>query len=399
MKGKNLLLLLLLFGILFGISQISRNGKNRAPLQDAWGSGERPFANLNLNATAVVTLSQGASSVTLQKQEDSWTVKELYQYPADFGRLTGLLRGLPERKVGEVISNPAPFLLEYGLLADSENPPTQLALQGADGSSLLQLFLGESRASSGPNAAPGQGQFIQLDNGQVYLMDAALTGAFTDPKEWIQRDLIDLPEADVASITVTLEGESYTLKVNSPGQFELTDLKEGETLKSYEPGRVVRSVQNLQIASIADPNEDESSYGLGKGGTMKAEMKDGRSYTISVGNKTASGKHRYLDIQAAFTAPAKPALDDIAAQVTDEEVKKAGNSELDEEALSSAIEAAYEDALNAYRERNEAAKKQVSKDAAFFEAWTFELLNSTAESMITSREDLVDVQEVDEINE
>lgn len=393
MKGKTLLLLLCLFGILFGVSQISRNSKRSPSSQDGWASGERPFAALDLNAAGTVSLSRGSESVTLEKREGSWVVKDLYNYPAAFSRLTGLLRALPERNVGEAISNPDPFLEEYGLLSDSDNPPTLLTLLGTDGSSLLQLSLGASRPASEPYMAPGQGQFIQLNDGQVLLLDEALSGAFTDPKEWLQRDLLDLSEADLAAISVTLAGESYTLKVKGSGQYEMADLKEGETLKSYEPGRVVRSVQNLQIASIADPANDESGYGLWEGGTLKAEMKDGRSYTISIGEKTAAGKHRYLDIKPEFHPPAKPDLDGIAAQITNEKMKEAGDSELDEQALSSAIKSAYDEAMASYREKNDAAKKRVEEEAAFFKAWTFEVLNSTAESMITSRDELVEAQE------
>ena len=199
MKGKTLLLLLLFLGVLFGVSQISRNGKSSPTLESSWQAGQRPFDDLDLNETAVLTLSRGNETVTLHKQNDMWTVKNLYDFPAEFSRLTGLLRALPGLKIGDVISSPEPFLEEYGLLDESDPPSTKLSLLNAGGTSLLQLSLGVSRPPSGPYAATGQGQFIQLDDGQVLLMDESLSGVFMDPAEWIQQELIHLPENELAS--------------------------------------------------------------------------------------------------------------------------------------------------------------------------------------------------------
>lgn len=395
MKGKTLLLLLLLFGILFGISQVSRNGKQRSRSQAPWVTGEHPFSEVDLNAVTILSLSKGEKSLTLEKQEGIWTVKELYDYPAAFSRLTDLLRALPDRKVGEFISNPTPFLKEYGLLDGSENPPTKLSLLSRDGSSLLNLSLGETRTSSGPYAAPGKGQFIQLEDGQVLLMDESIFDASVEPEEWIRPDLLNLTEAELQSISVNLSDQNYTLNVIAPGQYELVNLKEGETLKSYEPGRIVRSVQNLELASVADPNADSSMYALGKEGTFTAVLKDGRSYTISLGEKTPAGNRHYVGVKAAFIPPAKPDRDQIAQRLRDEKMQQTENKELDEEQLSSEINTSYDASVDAYQKKNNALQKQVDEQNAFFSAWTFEVINSTAESMIMPRENLVDIKQAD----
>lgn len=398
MKPKTLLILVLIFAALFGLSLL-RPGSRTELSQSGWEPGDQPFVALDLNAARSLELQQGDARVSLNFTNGVWVVEELYGYPADFQKLAEVLRGLPERKVGRELRDAATYLDELGLVPDEQNPPTSFQLLNDQGAVFFQVLLGSPQEASTPGN--GRGQFVQLMDDSVVLLDEALSGLDPVPSAWLDRSLIDLETTNLVSVTVENGEESYRLNVLGRSQFELEDLGDDETLKAHEPRRVARALQRLQFADVVDPASPKEELGFEQGPRYIAKTLDGLVYTLQFGRNQASGNNRYVKIDVDYEQPAEPVLEDVADRVTDSAVAEADGENLDEAALNDRLLEELEKEKAVFQETVQNARERAELEKEKYAPWIYTIMNYNAESMTMPRSNLVDLvqPEVQEPNE
>ena len=97
MKGKQLAVVLVLLVVL-GAVALFLNQRNSATWSDRATTAGGKILDFPLNDVSQVTLKEGGAEVNLAKTNDIWTVKEKADYPADFDKVSALLRKLWELK-------------------------------------------------------------------------------------------------------------------------------------------------------------------------------------------------------------------------------------------------------------------------------------------------------------
>jgi hypothetical protein len=199
---------------------------SRAPQQDVGLQGPLlPGLVDRLNAVDEVKVvgAGGKTLATLQRQPDGWTLLERDGYPADAAKLRALLVGLSEaRRVEAKTSNPALYD-RLGVEDVSAAEAKGVALEIIGGGEPLRLILGQ-------NNARGKGTYVRLDGeASSWLLDRNIA-VERQPVEWLQRDLIDLPPARVASVEVVpADGAAVNIgrAQDAAGDFELQNLPRG----------------------------------------------------------------------------------------------------------------------------------------------------------------------------
>ncbi len=303
---------------------------------------------VDLNAITQLDITQASNHVALIKKDKRWVVDSLYDYPANFTKLADALRTMADVKTGNPIHTGNVDASEFGL---DENAKT-IALKD-----VVSVTLGARREASSSVGWANQFFVQKSDNGNVYLVDYDFRPFSERSADWINKELLRVPSADIISV----QSGDVELKQDET-EWILTDLnKETEELQSSEANQLRSALQSLSCVTIADPNADfvESQ-------TYTARTKDGVTYTVKLGAKTDDGL--LVRIAAEYTRPAPP----IESEGDDAAKKEAYSKQLDAFNNTAATTADNVDKLNA----------KLSK-------WTYIISHSAAESLTIPRNTLV----------
>ncbi len=199
-----------------------------------------PRLNEVVNDLALVRISSngGAETVTLERSERGWVVRESYDYPADWSVLRPLLADLSQAEVVEEKTANPEFYHRLGV----EDPMQE----GAD--SRLIEFPGNEALPAvivGNRAQGREGQYLRLqDEARSVLVDRAITLPLA-ASGWLESEIVDISDDDVLSVTIRhADGEQILVQRDST---EVTDF----TLVNRPEGRETRSAWTInQLASV-----------------------------------------------------------------------------------------------------------------------------------------------------
>ncbi len=150
----------------------------------------------------------------------SWTVKERADYPADFDKVSALLRKLWElRPVQDVKIGPSQLArLQLGEPSADANSSMLIDLKGAGDKRLAALLLGKTYLRNS-DQAPGQsggfpaGRYVMAQDGsnRVFLISETLDEAQTKPEQWLSHDFVKVENPKMIAVAGTTPGVNWNL--------------------------------------------------------------------------------------------------------------------------------------------------------------------------------------------
>jgi hypothetical protein len=206
--------------------------------QQAASSGAVVFADLKpaLGEVTEIRLSKGdGSRTTLRKSADGWTVVER-QYPADAGRVRELALALASLKVVEwKTSDPANYA-KLGVETPDSPTSASTLVELVAGKKTWPLIVGKG--------ADGRAVYVRKPADAASALAQPMITADPDQKRWLDRQLTDLPGADVHDVAVRpASGPAYLLTRAARGATDLT-------LSPIPKGRT--PVSSMSLGSQAD---------------------------------------------------------------------------------------------------------------------------------------------------
>lgn len=261
-----------------------------------------------------VRVARGEETVTIELGEKEWKVKELFGYPADFGRLQRVLTSLTQVKVGQVLP---------GAKLDTAET-TEVTWLDKGGQSLGGVRLGQTRQAPAREDSPWGGGFdgrqvARPDSESVYLVSESLSEFATDAKSWVDTQILSVTSSDVEEVTIEHpDGEVVKLSKEG-GQLTLEGLAENEEFDTSKRYGVSGALSYLRFTDLADPELSDEVSGFSTGVVYRATSSKGQIYEVRVGNKKEDGTDRY----ARFGVSLKEAEAEEAAEDEDDEAKAA----------------------------------------------------------------------------
>jgi hypothetical protein len=341
MKPKMFIMLFILLCILASITFFVLNQEK--PSLKASQMGEMLFENIPLNEIIAVHISSNEKdkfqSVKLNKSGSEWVVEDLYDFPADFKTITRIVDKLKQSKIGRHFEG-SPDVLSRLALHNPNQPDIpgeekaiRIQLLDKDKKYLADILVGKQRESS----AGAEAHYLKpaLEN-TVYLVDQTFEVIGTQPQDWINTDLLNIPSKDIETVTcIDPMDQSVIYRVKRPErdappelQFPLDD----RSIKNRTIEALFDSLSSLHVRDVAGYLEDMSEdTGFGTLPYLEFQLFDGTIYHVFPGkkaNKDQEGYYLKLEVayEKLFNNNAKSA-DEGAGEIVDETMDQV-NSEI-----------------------------------------------------------------------
>jgi len=318
--GQRRLIALILLSLLVVAGAIWLSSQRDLPRDDTAGARVLPVLTAALNDVREIRLVKAGeqTAVTLKRADTHWQVAERANYPADSAKVRKLLIDLSDLKVVEQkTSNPANYkVLGVEDLKATDASGVRVELKGLK-QPVMSLIVGKNAGSRSSYAR-------QADSQQSLVVTPALT-LDTDPKNWLDRSLLDIPADRVQQVRVRdAKGLTYTAARESREQTDFTvrDLPKGRALTSPAAANSAASAltalsfDDVRPAAANDPwNKDvvRAEYRLFDGTVVDVMgRKEGGAYWIRLSPRFDEAQHQLFATPAASetkngTAAAPPA--------------------------------------------------------------------------------------------
>ena len=310
MNKKTVFILLVVLAILAGVGR-SILIRNSTPTGgDVMGSPL--FTDLPANDIASVVIESPDDSVVLVKDESGWIVENRFGYPADFSKLTDLIRQMKETKVGRKFPATESIKKRLSLVSpdhektDKSEKATLVLMKDKKGTVVADILLGITRKSE-ENGNPDS-QFVMLGGGpDIYLVDRVFTPFEAAVSSWLMKSPVKVTQTDIRKIICTGPDGTvrYTFERPEKGKaFELTTPPAERAVKESSLNRLAAALTGLEIQDVADPATPPESLSQGISPRLDYVLYNGMTYHVYPGLTCSPGLPCYLRLQVGFAPPA-----------------------------------------------------------------------------------------------
>ena len=308
MKTRTLIILLIVLGLLAGAGALIT--RLEAPDRSKSSLGTPLLKDLSVNDIASISINDPEQSVSLTKHEDRWVVVERFNYPADFSRITDLVRKLKAVKIGRQFESSEEILKRLAL-KDADDPDaakdekgTRILLNDKKKTPLASILLGKTREAGTEGSFPA-GQYVRLGReSKIYLIDQHFAYLQKKPADWLDKTLVELKEEEVNKISC-LSADSkkpnYTLERREKGKgLEMSNVPAGGKVNSSVVNRLARALTSLRIDDISDPQ----AHSMERPKRLEYHLYNGMIYRVYPGKACSEDNRGCLQLEVDYEKPA-----------------------------------------------------------------------------------------------
>ncbi|HME23970.1 MAG TPA: DUF4340 domain-containing protein [Acetobacteraceae bacterium] len=247
--------------------------------QQAYNGGRLMFPDLapKLQDVARIEIIHQGKTTAIVKHGDTWGLEDRGGYGVQASKLRGMLTALTELRLVEQRTTDPEQFNRLGLEDPNGKTGTSnlLRLLDASGKPVVAVVVGHRRVRTQGNV-PEQVYVRRTDDNQTWLAEGSLQ-VDADPQLWLERDIMNIDHARIASVTVT-HGDD-TLELARDGQrLAMKAPAEHPPLDDYKLDDVDRG---LELLTFQDVQTDKESVG-DKVGQSVYTTGDGLAVTATV---------------------------------------------------------------------------------------------------------------------
>ena len=319
MKGKQLAILVVLL-IALGGAALLLNRRHAATWRNTATSSGGKILDFPLNEVAQVKVKASGAEVNVAKKDDVWTVRERADYPADFDKVSALIRKLWElRPVQDVKIGPSQLgrleLVEPGQNASSG---TLVDLKGPDDKRLAGVLLGKkqfrtSDQALGETSGIPAGRYVMPLDGsnRVFLISETLEEAQLKPEQWLSHEFIKVENPKSISVAAPAAGMNWSIgRDNATAPWKLLDAKPGDELDSTNVQSLASLFAHATFADVLAPDTPVAETGLDKPATIRIETFDNLTYELRIGQAKDENYRALVAVKGESPKERTPAADE-----------------------------------------------------------------------------------------
>ena len=280
MKTKQLLILGAIFVVLAIVILLLENPFGQSEYEKKVEAAMPLFPNFDAGQVVKIEINTTDGTTTLSKQDDSWVVASMDNYPADSEGVTELLAKVPEFKNTQRVSSNPEKQSEF----EVDSTGVEAKLMDASGMPVAHLFIGKT--------TPGfLSSYVRVaDSDDVYTAQGYLQSVFDKgTRTWKDRTIFDFNKGIVTQVNIVSPEESFELRLDAEGTWQL----QADVTAAANPTEVdslLTTLSALDTDDFAETPAALADYGLdAPQSTLSAVLNDGTTATLHVGNE-ADGK-------------------------------------------------------------------------------------------------------------
>jgi hypothetical protein len=252
--------------------------------------GQQLFADVPFQEIAKIRIVSKDETTTVVKKPSGWGVEEKNGYPADFSKISELVKKCRDLKAGRSFAADEQVLDRLALYPPSQtgvegkSTATRLVLADKADRTILDLLIGKARESD-----QGFGGHYLMREGQptVYLVDKTFKFLSASPDDWLHRQVINLDAETIEAVACYRHGEQnpvYELRRPAKGEdFAFAGMNGNPPLNQGKAGRVTGALSPLQAEDVLAADQDGKDVSFAESDRFVYTTFDGRSYTVELG--------------------------------------------------------------------------------------------------------------------
>ncbi|PYM16134.1 MAG: hypothetical protein DME18_02265 [Verrucomicrobia bacterium] len=376
MNRKQLAILIVL-GAAIGALGLYVSRRNAASYQSSGegGAGKKLLPDFPINDVARIDVKQDTNELNLVRQDDSWTVRERYGYPANFQEIGDFLRKMWDLKVVQTEQIGPSQLSRFELSEESNGTNAAIRVEFKDKAdkTIKAVALGKKhlRKSDSPSPFGGadgfpDGRYVRVAGGSkdVAVVSDALSEVETKPDRWLNKDFFKVEKLKSIALTHTNATNSWKLtRETENGPLSLADAKPGEQLDAGKSSPAGNALSFPGFSDVVSPETKPEDMGMDKPIVAKIETFDGFTYTLRIGTKTNQDNY-YLRMSVAGDFPRERA--------PGKDEKPEDKEKLDKE----------------FKDNASKLEEKLKQEKAF-EKWTYLVSKWTVDPLLKERKDLL----------
>jgi hypothetical protein len=385
MNRKQLIILVVVGLVIGGLGVILYNRRAADWKATDVAMGQKILKDFPLNDVAQVRIKQPEAELNLAKAEDQWTVKERWNYPANFSEVSDLLRKIWELKSVQTLSvGPSQYGRLELLSPDKQkgtNVGTLLEFKDKAAKPLRSLLLGKKATRNSESASPfgggdyPVGRYVALpENPQnVWLISESFTEVEAKPDRWLNKDFFKVEKLRSISVTHTNATNSWRLsREKEGGDLQLADAKPGEEFdknKAYSAGN---ALSYPSFNDVVNPQAKPEEIGLDQPILAKLETFDNFAYTVKAAKAKGTNDDNY-NLQMTVTA------DLVKQRTPGKDEKPEDKDKLDKE----------------FQEKLKKLEEKLKQEKGY-EKWTYVVSKWSIDPLLKDRKDLLAEKKAEE---
>jgi hypothetical protein len=372
MNRKQFLVLIVLGLVIGGLGFYFANKRKESFSESSFRADEKVIAAFPINEVAHIRIRQGTNEVNLVRGE-AWTVKERWDYPANFTEISDFLRKMWDLKPVQDVEVGESQYARMELVSPSDKQETAtgtlVEFKDAKAANLKTIVLGKKHMKESPGGGMGMGGFpagryvLVPETKKVWLVNETFSNVGTDPAQWLNKDFFKVEKVKSAAVTSPNPTNTWTLSRESEtGEWKMADVKEGENFDASKASTLNYALSSPSFNDVAAPDAKPEDTGFNQATMAKLETFDGFTYNVTIGGTNEDKVHLKMDVGANFAKERAPGKDE----------KPEDKEKLDKE----------------FKEKNDKLQEKL-KNEEKFEKWTYLVSKYTVDTLLKPRIDFM----------
>ena len=251
---------------------------------DRFARGQKLLPNLNPDEVALIAIIDGEDTVTLERQEEEFTIAEMHGYPARNDAINRFFRDLLDIGLAKEIGAGSALAEELEIDPSTEST-TEIALTNAAGQEMVRLRLGKSFED-------GAGRYVQRldqESSSIYLTEGSVYLS-TKVDSFLRKEILDVSQSRVRRV----QGIDFLIaSEEEDGELALTAIPGGQKEKTFETNKLKSILSRLSFDTVLLA-DDQAVRDLPFPPTLTVDIDDETGYTLSFAEQE---EQRYMRIQ------------------------------------------------------------------------------------------------------
>ena len=257
-----------------------------------------------LGEVTAVVIRDAQGEATIRRVDGGWGLGQRNDYPVDPNKVREVVRSLVQLEKAEA-KTVRPERYARLAVEDVDAPGSkskEVTLRNAAGEPIAQVIVGAAASAVGAEG----GTYVRIaGEAQAWLARGTLSTG-VEPRDWVDRRLIDIPAADIRQVRVVQPGGATLTAVrelaDSPS-FKLSEMPAGGKLKRPDAvDALVQAFDDIPLEDLA-PKESQA-FPAEKTTRVAVTRNDGGVVAFDVVDQDGARWLRFADGAAPASLPA-----------------------------------------------------------------------------------------------